>query len=83
MPSSRIALSIHRSLLYVFWIQAGDVAERIMSSNIDLSKHWMKLKETEPVEVLRPERNWTCQRRDRHRLHAGGKLRVAPKIWWR
>lgn len=44
--------------LYVFWTQVGDVPESILLSTIDLSKPWMEWKETEPVEVMRPEHSW-------------------------
>jgi hypothetical protein len=44
--------------LYVFWTQVGHVPERILLSTIDLSKPWMEWKETEPMEVLRPEHDW-------------------------
>ena len=44
--------------LHVFWTQVGDAPERILLSTIDLSKPWMEWKDTEPVEVMRPEREW-------------------------
>lgn len=44
--------------LFVFWTQVGHAPERILVSEIDLSKPWTEWKETEPVEVLRPERSW-------------------------
>ena len=44
--------------LYVFWTQVGHAPERILLSTINLSKPWTKWRETEPVEVLRPERDW-------------------------
>ncbi len=44
--------------LHVFWTQVGDVPERILLSTIDLSPSWMDWSETEPVQVLRPERDW-------------------------
>lgn len=44
--------------LDVFWTQVGDAPERILLSTIDLSVPWTNWKETEPVEVLRPERSW-------------------------
>ena len=52
------ALLKRGNLLYVFWTQVGHVPERIVLSTIDLSKPWMEWKETEPAEVLRPERDW-------------------------
>lgn len=44
--------------LLVFWTQVGDAPERILLSEIDLSKPWTQWKETAAVEVLRPERDW-------------------------
>ena len=44
--------------LYVFWTQVGQVPERILLSTIDLSGDWMSWEASEPVEVLRPERDW-------------------------
>jgi hypothetical protein len=52
------ALLKRGSLLYVFWTQVGAAPEAIQLSTIDLSKPWMEWKETPPVEVLRPEREW-------------------------
>ena len=44
--------------LFVFWTQVGDSPERILLSTIDLSPDWQDWRETEPVEVMRPERPW-------------------------
>ena len=44
--------------LYVFWTQVGDVPERLLLSTIALSDDWTTWSETDPVEVLRPERDW-------------------------
>jgi hypothetical protein len=44
--------------LYVFWTQVGHAPERILLSAIDLSVPWTRWRETEAVEVLRPERSW-------------------------
>ena len=44
--------------LLVFWSQVGDVPERILLSTIDLSVDWKKWQESDPMEVLRPERDW-------------------------
>lgn len=52
------ALLVKEDTLYVFWSQVGDVPERILMSTIDLSVDWQAWKETEAVEVLRPERPW-------------------------
>ena len=52
------ALLKKEETLYVFWTQVGDVPERILLSTIDLSAGWQAWRETEAVEVLRPERQW-------------------------
>jgi hypothetical protein len=44
--------------LWVFWTQVGEAPERILLSRIDISADWHGWKESEPVEVLRPERPW-------------------------
>lgn len=45
--------------LYVVWTQvATDPPERIMMSTIDISGPWETWKETAPIELLRPERDW-------------------------
>jgi hypothetical protein len=44
--------------LFVFYTQRGDAPERIYVSMIDLSGPWTAWRESQPVEVLRPERPW-------------------------
>ena len=44
--------------LHVFWTQVGDTPERILLSTIELSGDWKNWKESEAVDVLRPERDW-------------------------
>ena len=44
--------------LWVFWTQVGDMPERILLSRIDLAGDWTGWKESEAVEVLRPEFPW-------------------------
>jgi hypothetical protein len=44
--------------LYVFWTQVGHVPERILMSTIELSGDWRTWRESAPIEVLRPERDW-------------------------
>jgi hypothetical protein len=46
------------STLHVFWTQVGHAPERILLSSIDVSGEWTTWSETEPVEILRPERDW-------------------------
>ena len=52
------ALLLRGDTLWVFWTQVAEVPERILLSSIDLSGDWMSWSETDPVEVLRPERDW-------------------------
>jgi hypothetical protein len=44
--------------LFVFWTQVGDIPERILLSQVDLSSDWNDWTDSAPVEVLRPERPW-------------------------
>ncbi len=58
-PDMRHSALLQRGdTLWVFWTQVGEAPERILLSSIDLSGDWRQWKETEPVEVLRPERDW-------------------------
>jgi hypothetical protein len=58
-PQMRHAALLKRgNSLWVFWTQVGDVPERILLSHIDLSGDWTGWKESEGVEVLRPELPW-------------------------
>ena len=52
------ALLEREGTLYVFWSQVGDTPERILLSTIDLSAEWLSWQDSDPVEVLRPERQW-------------------------
>lgn len=52
------ALLVREKTLYVFWTQVGHTPERILVSTIDLSQDWMQWQASEPMEVLRPEREW-------------------------
>jgi len=45
--------------LYVIWTQvATDPPERLLISTIDISGPWETWKESAPIEILRPERDW-------------------------
>jgi hypothetical protein len=44
--------------LFVFWTQVGDAPERILLSRIELSGDWHGWRESDAVEVLRPEHPW-------------------------
>ncbi len=52
------ALLERNGILHVFWTRVGDIPERILLSTINLSVGWQAWKETEAIEVLRPERQW-------------------------
>lgn len=52
------ALLIRDNKLYVFWTQAGHAPESILLSTIDLEADWMQWRESEPVEILRPQTEW-------------------------
>ncbi len=52
------AVTIRDGVLQVFWTQVGLAPESVMLSTIDLSGDWNKWRETEPVEILRPEFDW-------------------------
>ncbi len=52
------ALWRRRDTLYVFWTQVGDAPESILLSTIDVSGNWKDWKDSEPVVILRPERDW-------------------------
>ena len=52
------ALFIRDNALQVFWTEVGHTPEAILHSTIDLSSEWTDWKESDPVEILRPEFNW-------------------------
>lgn len=52
------ALLVRGDELFVFWTQVGDAPERILLSRIDLRRPWREWTESDPVEILRPERAW-------------------------
>ncbi len=52
------AVLLRGDTLWVFWTRVGEAPERILLSSIDVSGDWMGWTESEPVEVLRPERDW-------------------------
>lgn len=58
-PDMRHAALLKRdNTLYVFWTQVGHTPERILLSTIDVSGDWEDWFDSEPSEILRPERNW-------------------------
>ena len=52
------AVQVRGDVLNVFWTQVGQTPESILFSTIDLSGDWMDWRQSDPVEVLRPERDW-------------------------
>ena len=45
-------------VLQVYWTRVGDAPERILLSEIEMTTDWMTWRESDAVEVLRPERSW-------------------------
>lgn len=56
MRHSAVLLRGHT--LHVFWSNAGDCPERILTCTIDLRPDWMQWRATEPVTLLQPEMAW-------------------------
>lgn len=52
------ALLKRGNTLNVFWTQVGDKPESILLSTIDLSGDWKSWEDSEPRQVLSPERDW-------------------------
>ena len=52
------ALVVVDNTLLVFWSRVMDTPERILVSQIDLSKDWLDWKNSESVEVMRAETRW-------------------------
>lgn len=61
------AVLVRGNTLHIFWTRVGDAPERIYASTIDLAADWKTWKPSDPVEVIRPERDWE-----------GANLPVAP-----
>ena len=54
-----VGLYLQGEVLYVFWSRVGDVPERILVSEVDLSpSDWDDWRATEPQELLRAELPW-------------------------
>ena len=51
-------LVVINNTLLVFWTRVTDIPERILVSRIDLSKDWLEWKDSQPIEVMRPETIW-------------------------
>jgi hypothetical protein len=59
VPNMRhAAVMIRDDTLYVFWTRVGDAPETLLLSTIDINGDWSTWKESDPVEVLRPEQDW-------------------------
>ncbi len=52
------AVLVRGDELLVFWTQVGDVPEHIKLSRIHLSNDWSTWRNSDGVEVLRPEHDW-------------------------
>ncbi len=52
------ALLVHLDTLLIFYSNVGDNPESILLSTINLKKNPEEWNATEPVEVLRPEKEW-------------------------
>lgn len=52
------ALLVKENQLLVFYTRVGDKPERILLSIVDLSKPISEWKESEPIEIIRPEKKW-------------------------
>lgn len=69
-PSMRhSALLIRGDRMFVFYSQVGDVPERILVAEIDLSRDWRDWRPGSPVTVLEPERDYE-----------GGSLELRPSV---
>jgi hypothetical protein len=52
------ALLVRGDTLHVFFTRVGEAPERVLLSTIDLRGDWTTWRDSPPVEVLRPERDW-------------------------
>lgn len=52
------AVLVRGNTLYVFWTQVGHVPERILMSRINMEGDWQQWTQSDPIEILRPERVW-------------------------
>ncbi|HEX7708736.1 MAG TPA: hypothetical protein VF701_19905, partial [Thermoanaerobaculia bacterium] len=49
------AVLLRDRTLVVFYSRVGDAPERIVAATVDLAEPWERWRDSEPVEVLRPE----------------------------
>lgn len=52
------ALCLRGDLLWIFWTRVGDSPERILLSTVSVADDSQTWRQSEPTEVLRPERPW-------------------------
>ena len=52
------AVYVRDDTLWVFWTRVGDVPERILFSTIRLQGNWEDWRESESIELMRPEYAW-------------------------
>ncbi|PPR17602.1 MAG: hypothetical protein CFH40_02595 [Alphaproteobacteria bacterium MarineAlpha10_Bin3] len=52
------AVMVRGRKLYVFWTQVGHAPESILLSTVELPGDWQRWRESEPVQILRPEFDW-------------------------
>ena len=52
------AVLVRDDELYIFWTQVNEAPERIYLTRISLTSDWKTWRESERVEVMRPEHNW-------------------------
>jgi hypothetical protein len=55
-----VGIAQHGDRLDVFFTAIGDAPERVMFTTIDLTGDWTSWKVSDPVDVLRPERDYEC-----------------------
>lgn len=71
LPGCRHAATwVDGDTLHLFYSLAGDTPERILVSQVDLSKNWRDWQPTPGQVVLEPERDWE-----------GGQLALEPSRW--
>ncbi|MDY6839571.1 MAG: hypothetical protein SWH78_16520 [Thermodesulfobacteriota bacterium] len=52
------AVMLRRNHLIMFYSRKGDAPERILASTVALGKDWLKWVESEPMDVIRPEKDY-------------------------
>lgn len=57
-PMRHCAVKVHGHTLFIFFSLIGDCPERIRLSTLDLRPDWRQWKESEPIDVLAPEKEY-------------------------